>query len=111
MKSLCIVLILASFFYLILCDCEFPGIPNGIDVANFKFLKYTENATAFYRCKDPNDIILTENNGNFGLKSYATRYCSRGSWSGLLPQCGMYRSWKSLITNQSFSVGRKGEQS
>ena len=59
-------------------DCSFPGIPNGIDVAHFKYLTYTENATAFYRCKDPNDIILTENNKNFGLKSYSSRYCSKG---------------------------------
>ncbi|KAI1287451.1 hypothetical protein HDE_10061 [Halotydeus destructor] len=69
-------------------QCGFPGIPNGIDEANFKFLKTTEQSIAYYRCKDANDIILNDPEGLTGLKSYAARTCQKGTWLGRLPQCG-----------------------
>src|SRR4051812_41224760 len=73
-------------------QCGYPGIPHGIKTTDFMLQKLNENQTVFYRCQDPNDLILTDSHNNYGLKSYSTRLCSQGKWSGNLPQCGKLRS-------------------
>ena len=92
-KLAIVTLTFASLFAFIRSDCGFPGIPNGADIENLEDLKYYENTTVIYRCKNPKDRTLSLVPNDLADRDPFTGYmrtCVKGKWVEPLPRCGKY---------------------
>lgn len=74
-------------------DCGFPGIPNGADIENLENIKFVENTTVIYRCRNHKDRTLSLMHSDIVDRDPFTGYmrtCVKGRWLEPLPRCGEF---------------------
>lgn len=101
-----IVVILVANLRQFNCDCGFPGVPTGADIENLENIRFTENRTVIYKCRNQKDriiSILQENISSRDLFTGYTRTCLKGQWLEPIPRCGEFIiciDYRSMIETQ-----------